>query len=54
MRGSHDSRKSIRLKQNRVSQAIHKIIANAWSILIILLLLVIIAFSIYTQIARHI
>ncbi len=54
MRGSHGSRKSIRLKQNRVSQAMHKIIANAGSIFIILLFLAIIAYSIYTQIAHHI
>ncbi len=54
MRGSHGSRKPIRFEQNRVSQAMHKIIANAWSILIILLLLAVIAYSIYTQIAHHI
>ncbi len=54
MHSTHYSLKTKRLKRNRVSQIIHKIIANAWSILIILLLLAIIAYSIYTQIAHHI
>lgn len=54
MRNFNRPTKINQVKQIRNSQFIRKFIANIWTILIILILLVVIGYSIYTQIAHHI